>query len=122
MGDEHAPGPKIVRWVGSSKDDVSNFPDDVRDEVGQTLWEIQCGDTPANTKQMHGKVREVREIVVDDDGETYRTMYLTRLGNYVYVLDAFLKKAKKGIATPKIDLDRVEQRLKIAKEHHEKHP
>jgi phage-related protein len=101
---------------------VSNFPDEVRNEVGQTLWEIQCGDTPANTKQLHGLLRHVREIIVDDDGDTYRTMYVTKLGNYVYVLDAFLKKAKKGIATSRIDLDRVAQRLQIAKEHHESHP
>jgi phage-related protein len=114
--------PKIVRWVGTSKDDVSGLPDDVRDEVGLTLWAIQCGDTPANTKQMHGKVRDVREIVVDDDGDTYRAMYTLKLGNYIYVLDAFKKKAKKSIATSQIDLDRIEQRLKAAKEHHEQNP
>ena len=110
MSDEPAePKPKIVRWLGSTKGDVSNFPDGVKNEIGQTLWEIQCGDTPANTKQLHGNLREVREIVIDDDGQTYRTMYTAKLGNYVYVLDAFLKKAKKGIATSRIDLDRIER-------------
>jgi phage-related protein len=98
---------------------VSGLPDDVKDEVGQTLWEIQRGDTPANTKQLHGKLRDVREIVIDDDGETYRTMYTTKLGDYVYVLDVFQKKSKKSAATPRADLDRVEQRLKIAREHYE---
>ena len=122
MGDEREVKPKRVRWVGSSKDEVSRLSRDVKDEVGQTLWAIQCGDTPANTKKMYGKLGKAREIVVDDDGETYRTMYTTELGDFVYVLDAFHKKAKKGIATPKKDLERVEQRLKTAKEHYEQNP
>ncbi len=122
MGVEREREPKIVRWVGPSKEIVSGFPGDVKYEIGEMLWEIQCGDTPPTTKQMHGKLRDVREIIVDDNGETYRTIYTTKLGDHVYVLDAFQKKAKKGIATPRVDLDRIEQRLKIAKEHHAQNP
>jgi phage-related protein len=113
---------KDVRWIGSAKDDLSQMPEDVKDEVGQSIWEVQIGQTPDNSKPMHGKLREVREIVVDDDGNTYRTVYTTKIGDYVYILDAFVKKAKKGIATPQRDLDRIAQRLKTAKEHHEKNP
>ena len=68
-----------------------------------------------NTKSLKGKLRDVREIVVDDDGSTYRTMYTTRIGDVVYVLDAFQKKSKSGIATPQADLGRMEQRLKQAR-------
>jgi len=98
------------------------MPDDVKDEVGQSLWEVQFGETPANSKKMRGNLHEVREIIVDDDGNTYRTVYTTKLGDYVYVLDAFTKKAKKGIATPQQDLERIAQRLKTAKEHYAKNP
>jgi phage-related protein len=94
----------------------------VKKTIGQTLLEIQYGTTPANTKQMRGKLRAVREIVVDDDGETYRTMYTTTLGDYVYVLAAFHKKAKNGVTTPKPDLYRVEQRLRSAKADYEQNP
>ncbi len=106
---------KEIRWIGSAKDDLSEMPVDVKYEVGSTLWAIQIGETPANTKSLKGSLRAVREIVVDDDGGTYRTMYTTRIGDIVYVLDAFRKKSKRGIATPQRDLDRIEQRLKLAK-------
>lgn len=107
---------KEIRWIGSAKDDLSEMPVDVKYEVGSTLWAIQIGEIPANTKSLKGKLREVREIVVDDDGGTYRTMYTTRIGDIVYVLDAFQKKSKRRIATPQRDLDRIDQRLKLARE------
>ncbi len=37
----------------------------------------------------------------------------------VYVLHAFQKKSKRGIATPKQDMELIEMRLKRAKEHYE---
>lgn len=122
MTDEEHPPAKPVRWVGAAKDDLSEMPEDVKYEVGQTLWEIQIGETPSNTKPLHGNLTGVREIVVEDDGSTYRTVYTTKLGDYVYVLDAFKKKSKKGTATPKPDLERIAQRLKTAKEHYEQNP
>lgn len=113
------PEVKGVRWIGSAKDDLSGMPVDVKYEVGQALWEIQCGGTPASTKPLHGNLRGVREIVVDDVGDTYRAIYTTNLGNVVYVLDAFKKKSKKGVNTPQQDLDRIAKRLRAAKEDYE---
>ena len=113
---------KSVRWIGSAKDDLSEMPEDVKDEIGQSIWQVQTGGVPENSKPLHGKLRDVREIVVDDDGNTFRTIYTTKIGDHVYVLDAFTKKAKKGIATPQRDLDRIARRLKTAKEHHAKNP
>jgi len=114
--------PKPVRWVGSSKADLTQLSLDVKHEVGQALWNIQCGDTPMNTKQLKGKLATVREIIIDEDGETFRIMYTTKLGNFVYVLDVFHKKAEKGIATPQKDVRRVEQRLRDATEHYAENP
>jgi phage-related protein len=48
-----------------------------------------------------------------------RSTYTITLGDIVYVLDAFQKKSKSGIATRHIDLDRIERRLKQAKGHYE---
>jgi phage-related protein len=44
------------------------------------------------------------EVRVDDDGDTYRTMYTTEMEGVVYVLDVFKKKSKAGIATPQADI------------------
>lgn len=58
----------------------------------------------------------VLEIVDDFDGDTYRAAYTVRFARAVYVLHAFQKKSRRGIATPKAELDLIERRLKRAKE------
>jgi len=58
----------------------------------------------------------VLEIVDDFDGDTYRAVYTIRFANAVYVLHAFQKKSKRGIATPNAELDLIERRLKRARE------
>ncbi len=67
---------------------------------------------------MHGNLREVMEIVSDEDGDAFRAMYTVKLAGVVYVLDVFQKKAKSGRATPLADLERIELRLKAAKRLH----
>ena len=56
----------------------------------------------------------VIEIVEDHDGETYRAVYTVRLASAIYVLHVFQKESKRGIATPKADIDLVKRRLKLA--------
>ena len=53
------------------------------------------------------------------DGSTYRAVYTVKFTDIVYVLHAFQKKSRKGIATPKADLDLIKRRLKVAEEDHE---
>jgi phage-related protein len=53
----------------------------------------------------------VLEVVSDHRGDTFRTVYTVRLENAIYVLHAFQKKARHGIATPKSELELVKQRL-----------
>ena len=51
------------------------------------------------------------EIVTDHRGDTWRSVYTVRFEELVYVLHAFQKKSKRGIATPKKELDLIRQRL-----------
>ena len=60
------------------------------------------------------------EIVDDFDGDTFRAVYTVRFAGAVYVLHAFQKKSTHGIATPKAELDLIEQRLMRAKEDYER--
>ena len=60
----------------------------------------------------------VIEIVEDYDGDTYRAVYTVKFAEAIYVLHAFQKKSRSGIATPKHDLDLIEERLKRARELH----
>jgi phage-related protein len=61
----------------------------------------------------------VREIIDDFDGDTYRAVYTVRFAGVVYILHPFQKKSKKGMATPKREMDLVRERLKTAKEDYE---
>jgi phage-related protein len=56
----------------------------------------------------------VMEIVTPFDGDTWRTIYTVRFRDVVYVLHAFQKKSKTGIATPKSEIDLIRQRLAMA--------
>jgi phage-related protein len=59
----------------------------------------------------------VLEIVEDFDGDTWRAVYTVAIADAVYVLHFFQKKSKKGIATPKKDIDLIKQRLRDATEY-----
>jgi phage-related protein len=78
---------------------------------------VQCGERPRNEKRLHGDLSGVSELVADsEDGNTYRCVYTLRLELFVYVLHCFEKKATRGIATPKRELNLIRRRLKEARE------
>lgn len=112
---------KPVEWVGSSLEDLKTFPEDVRQTVGYALYLAQCEEKHPYAKPLKGfKGAGVLEIVENFDGDTYRAVYTLKLAGVVYVLHAFQKKSKTGIATPKQDIKLIETRLKRAKEHYSK--
>jgi phage-related protein len=55
-------------------------------------------------------------MISDHRGDTYRAVYTVRLMHAVYVLHAFQKKSRRGIGTPKRDLELIRQRLTLAEE------
>jgi phage-related protein len=61
----------------------------------------------------------VLEVVVDFDGNAFRTVYTVRFAKAVYVLHAFQKKSRRAVATPKSELDLIGTRLARAKEDYE---
>jgi phage-related protein len=111
--------PKPLIWVGDSLKTLQSFPEDVKDEVGFALFQAQTGKTYFKAKPLKGLGVGVLEILSDHRGDTFRAVYTVRLSGRVYVLHAFQKKSKTGIATPKAELDLVRQRLRRAIELHE---
>jgi phage-related protein len=110
--------PKPVRWISSSKKDLSDFPKEVRGRVGVALWQIGRKAPYAKVLKGFGGAG-VLEIVDDFDGDAFRAVYTVRFAKAVYLLHAFQKKSKRGIATPKSELDLIDQRLKRAREDYE---
>lgn len=111
--------PKPLVWVGSSLEDLKAFPEDVRQSMGYALYLAQVGGKHPEAKPLTGfKGAGVLEVVEDFDGDTYRAVYTVKLKGVVYALHAFQKKSRKGIKTPKQDIDLVKLRLKMAEELH----
>jgi phage-related protein len=110
---------KDLFWMGDSRKKLKGFPEDVREVMGYGLFLAEKGGKHPNAKPLKGfGGAGVLEIVEDHDGNTFRAVYTVKLANAVYVLHAFQKKSKKGIATPKADLDLIKDRLKQARQHH----
>ena len=104
--------------MGSTLKDLRDSPEPVKDGIGYALELVQKGDKPANAKPLKGfGGAGVLEIVEDFDGNTWRAVYTVAIAERVYVLHFFQKKAKKGIATPKKEIDLIERRLRDAIEH-----
>jgi phage-related protein len=113
---------KPVAWVGSSRDDLRDFPIPVRRLVGLALRTAQAGDKHPDTKPLRGyRGAGVLEAVADDDGDTYRAVYTVRFAEAVYVLHCFQKKSTQGIATSRRDLDLIDTRLRRAQQMHEQY-
>jgi phage-related protein len=86
------------------------------------LNQVQEGEEPTAAKALKGfGGRNVLELIDDFDGDTYRAVYTVRFAGVVYVLHAFQKKAKKGVATPRQDIDLIKSRLRDAELHFRTH-
>lgn len=105
-----------VRWLGDSRKSVRAFPKPVRVALGAALMAAQSGEMAEHVKPFKGVGGGVFEIAERYDKDAYRLVYAVQIGSHLYVLHAFQKKSKSGIATPKQDVDLIKQRYKEARE------
>jgi phage-related protein len=114
----HKPRLRPLIWVGGSKKDYEGFPAGLRHDFGFCLYRIQLGDSVPEEKMLSGGVLKglgIRELIEDDHGDTYRVVYTVNLRAGVYVLHAFKKKSKSGIATPRHDVELIRSRYALAR-------
>lgn len=105
-----------VRWIGDSRKRLQDFPETVRKDIGHALYRVQIGEIPPSAKMMTGIDTGVYEIVDNYDTDTYRVVYTVKIGSNIYVLHCYQKKSRRGIRTPKKEIDLIKRRLKRAKE------
>jgi phage-related protein len=111
--------PDVLRpvvWLGDSKRTLRNFPDGARKLLGDELQLIQFGGMPKDAKPFKGVGSGVVEIALRYASDAYRVVMALQIGSRIYVLHAFQKKSKKGIATPKRDVDLIKKRYAEAQE------
>jgi len=76
-------------------------PEEVRQNIGFALFEVQRGQKPATAKPLKGfGGAGVLEIIENFVGDTYRAVYTVKFQKVVYVSHCFQKKTKHGIKTP----------------------
>ena len=110
--------PKPLLWIASSYEDYRDFPEEVQDFMGFALYMAQMGDRHPSARPLKGfGGAGVLEIVQSFDGNAYRAVYTVNFAECVFVLHAFQKKSKKGIATPKQEIDLIKRRLAAARQH-----
>jgi phage-related protein len=105
---------KPLIFVADSHHALAQFPRAVQRKIGFALYQAQMGDKHIDAKPLRNFAGGVLEVVSDHRGNTFRTVYTVKLESAVYVLHAFQKKSKHGIATPQSVTELLKQRLRRA--------
>ena len=100
---------KPLQFLGSSLDDIREFPAEVRRAIGTELMRVQLGTMPNDFKPMLNVGKGVYEIRVKLDG-AWRVIYVAKFDTTVYVLHAFRKKTQK---TSKDDIELAAKRYRM---------
>ena len=99
-----------IHWAGDTKEVLSSFPPEVKSVLGYSLRRLQKGLFPdCDARRMESIGKGVWELKTADQRTWYRVIYLTRIGDSLYVLHAFEKKSRK---TGRRDLEIAKSRLR----------
>ncbi len=101
-----------VRWVKAARRAFEDFPQAARDSASDALLLVANGEKPEIAKPLQGLGSGVWELVLKTRGDAFRVVYALQIGDEIWVIHAFQKKSKSGIATPKHEIDVVRERLK----------
>jgi phage-related protein len=91
-----APGYKPLVWWADTKRVLLTFPEDVQDDIGHGLSQVQAGEMPPRFAPLTHISHGVYEVKVDEAGEAYRTLYVARYREAVYAFLSVHKKSKRG--------------------------
>lgn len=105
-----------ISWLKGAHKDFGDFPEEARSTCLAALTIAAEGSKADIAKPMKGMGSGVFEIALPFRGDAFRVVYAVQLGIDVWVVHAFKKKSKKGVKTPKQDIDLIESRLEQVKE------
>lgn len=104
---------KSILWVGSSLDDLRDFPAEARREAGHELYLVQLGLEPSDWKPMPSVGPGAMELRIHT-GVEHRVFYVAKFSEGVYVLHAFQKTTRR---TRQADIDVAKDRLRAVTAH-----
>jgi phage-related protein len=105
-----------ISWLKGALRDYQAFPAAAQAVAEDALTQIAEGGTPDVAKPLTGLGGGVWELAIRARGDAWRVVYALQLAEAIWIIHAFQKKAKSGIATPKHEIDLVRERLKRLKE------
>jgi phage-related protein len=101
-----------VVWEGDSREVLKAFPEEVTQNLGFELWQLQQGERPRDYRPLPSVGPGVFELRDQDERAWYRVVYLSRIEDVIYVLHCFEKKSRE---MPRRDFEKAKQRLKAVK-------
>jgi phage-related protein len=105
-----------ISWIKAARKDFDAFLAAARDRLTDALDIVSAGGHPVIAKPLTGLGTGVLELALKHQGGAYRVVYAVQVGADIWVIHAFQKKSKSGIATPKAETDLIRERLKRLKE------
>src|ERR1019366_6969631 len=99
-----------INWVKAALKDFLAFPKDAQDKAGAALTFVAEGAKPDIAQPLAGLENDIWELAIKSRGDAYRVVYALQIGENIWVVHAFQKKSKQGIATPKPEIDLVRER------------
>jgi phage-related protein len=105
-----------ISWIKAARKDFEAFPESAQQRAADALTLVAEGLTPSIAKPLTGLGSGVWELAIKAEGDAYRVVYVLQLGDAIWVVHAFQKKSKRGIATPKNEIDLIRERIRRLKE------
>lgn len=105
-----------ISWIRAARKGFEAFPTEARDRLLDALTFVAEGGHPTIAKPLTGLGSGILELALRYQNEAYRVVYAVQIGEEIWILHAFQKKSKSGIATPKAELDLIRERLRRIKD------
>ena len=105
-----------ISWIKAARKDFEVFPKGARVDILEALTIAAEGSKADIAKPLKGVGAGVFEVALKYRSDAYRTVYALQLGEDIWVLHAFQKKATRGIKTPQKELALIRERLKRLKQ------
>lgn len=105
-----------ISWIKAARKDFEAFPGEAQAVCLTALTIAAEGGKADIAKSLQGLGAGVFEIALPFRGDAFRVAYAVRIGEEIWVVHAFQKKATQGIKSPLREIEVVASRLKKLKE------
>src|SRR6185312_8956150 len=99
-----------ISWIKGARKDFEDFPRGAPLDMARALTILAEGRMPDIAKPLTGFGSGVMELALRHRGAAFRMVYALQIGDDIWVIHAFKKKAKTGIKTPRQETDLIHER------------